>query len=584
MTNAEMLEICQAFAVESAELLVEMEASLMDLETNRGDVDELNRLFRTIHTIKGSAGIVGYEKLEHFCHSIESILVQIRDNELHLESDLISLLLRCHDHIRSAIEKFCGASGNQDAVVLDDDSTLLDSLAAWSESPKPPGSSELQYDLLDSSYLGSDPGISAEYLGFNEKTSVRLGLGHENAVAGSIPVDSLVQNTRRFADQSQSAIRVDSTKLDQLSDLLVELVTASSVLETNVRRLGDKTCIESTDHVNGLIKQIQEKSMVFRMVPVQSLFRRFERIIHDIGKSNGKDIHLLISGGDTELDKAVAEKLYDPLLHLVRNAVDHGIESGPERTKGGKSATGTVHLQASNDSGNIVICIGDDGRGIDLERVAGKAAELGLLKQHVSFTESEVLNCIFEPGFSTLDSATTLSGRGVGMEVVKKAIDSLRGRIDIQTKPGAGTIFRINIPLSLSLIEGFMVSLGDSQFILPMELVQETLEMPDIRRPGVMTNGCLEVRDLPLPCLDLNKLLGMPKSCSGVRHVVVVENDGKRVGLIVDRLLGEVKAVVKPLGPLFQNVSLISGASILGDGNIALFLEMERLISSSTTT
>jgi len=225
---------------------------------------------------------VGYGKLEHFCHSIESILVRIRDNEFRLEPKLISLLLACHDHIRSAIEQFCGSSGNQDVVEQDDDFFLLDSLAAWSESSTPePDSSELHYDLLDPSRFDSGPDATAERGGMYEETSAHQDSGLNNTGTGTTTVPPPVQNSIKLSDQSQGVIRVDSTKLDQLSDLLVELVTASSVLETNVRRLGDKVCIESTDHVNSLIKKIQEKSMVFRMVPVQALFRRFERIIHE---------------------------------------------------------------------------------------------------------------------------------------------------------------------------------------------------------------------------------------------------------------------------------------------------------------
>lgn len=580
MTDAELFEIRQAFSLESSELRGEMEAALLALEDDIGNQEEFNRLFRAVHTIKGSASIVGYGELEQFCHCMEHILVRIREQRLHLDQPLISLMLACHDHIRVMISLFCSQRGASSAPLPESHLLLLDRLAAWESASSAPSPG-------DNGAAGGTPGADPPDPGADVPLPA-FGLFDDLPVAGQqprIPLErsgtALQQPPPSRPEQDQRAIRVDAAKLDQLADLVVELVTASSVLETQVTRLGDLLAIETTAHVASLVKQIQEKSMVFRMVPVQTLFQRFQRIVHDGGKAAGKEIRLVISGGETELDKAVAEKLYEPLLHLVRNAIDHGIETAQERSALGKPATGTVHLQASQEAGSIIICVTDDGRGIDLERVARKGMELGLLKRDGGAGGRDLLSCIFEPGFSTLDEATTLSGRGVGMDVVKKAIESLRGRIDPTTGPGTGTTFRISIPLSLSLVDGFMVGLGNGLFILPMEQVQETLELPDITLPGVFTNNCLRVREQPLPCLDLNRLLCLPAASDGIRHVVVVRYGGKRVGLVVESLFGEVKAVIKPLGPLFRGVRCISGASILGNGSIALFLETEWLIASA---
>lgn len=320
------------------------------------------------------------------------------------------------------------------------------------------------------------------------------------------------------------------------------------------------------------------------MVPVQTLFQRFQRIIHDIGRTTGKQIKLHISGGDTELDKAVAEKLHDPLLHLVRNAIDHGIEVPAERSARGKTPSGTVHMKAYHDSGNIVICVSDDGQGINRENVARKALERGLVKHDALVAGVDVLSYIFEPGFSTLEDATMLSGRGVGMDVVRKVVESIRGRIDVETEEGAGSTFQISIPLSLSLIDGFMVSLGETLYILPMDLVVETMESPSAQRRAGMPNGCLQVRDQLLPCLDLRKVLGVTDAPPKVQHVVVFRHGATGVGLIVDQLHGEIKTVVKPLGRLYRGVVCISGASILGDGSIALFLETGKLVEASKGT
>lgn len=575
MTDDELLEIRQAFAIEGSELLSEMESALLALESCIDNSDEFNRLFRSTHTIKGSASIVGHEPLEQFCHCIEHILVRIREHECPLDNQLITLLLACHDHIRNLVDQFCPECAVEVPPIH---STLLERLATWKETPATGTISPTSSRMIHLNFPESSPDTTSAPFGFFED-AVDEHPPDMEALSALMPAQPDQPAPRSSPDQNQRAVRVDAAKLDQLSNLIIELVTASSTLESQVRQLSDMATMESTAHVVNLVKQIQEKSMVFRMVPVQTLFRRFQRIVHDGGKTNGKDIRLLISGGETELDKAVAEKLYDPLLHLVRNAIDHGIESAEDRIRTGKPSIGSVHLQAGHDSGNIIIRISDDGQGINTERVAQKAAELGLVKREPAGLARDTLSYIFEPGFSTLDTATTLSGRGVGMDVVKKTIESLRGRIDIETERGKGTTFRISIPLSLSLIDGFMVSLGDNLFILPMELVQETLELPDITAPGILANGCLQVREHPLPCLDLRKLLDIPGTSSTLQYVVVVHHEKNRVGLIVDQLLGELKTVVKPLGPFFHETTCVSGASILGDGAIALILEIEHLMA-----
>lgn len=579
MTDDELLEIRQAFAIESTELLTDMESSLLALELKTSDAGEFNRLFRAIHTIKGSASIVGFEPAEQFCHSIEHLMVRIREGEFTLTSPLVALLLQCHDHIRCMLEQYCNGS-DEDCTLNVRQQTLLDKLLAWHTAPE--ASPVETYEMLDASYFGNASDEQIEGFGFfddmeSAPTITAMPITPV-IIEASEPDMAALSSGSDPAPRDQRAIRVDAVKLDQLSDLIVELVTASSVLEADVRRLNDVSTMESATHLSDLIKRIQEKSMVFRMIPVQTLFRRFQRIIHDIGKSSGKDIRLVLTGGETELDKAVAEKLNEPLLHLVRNAVDHGIESVERRKELGKPLFGTIRLQAFHDAGTIVITVTDDGQGINLDRVAQKAMERGLMKRDVFGIGKEVLNYIFEPGFSTLDKATMLSGRGVGMDVVKKTVESLRGSIDVTTSEGEGSTFRISIPLSLSLVDGFMISLADNLYIVPMECIMETLELPDINRPGVMVNGCLQIRGEILPCLDLRELLEIEDQPPVIRHVVVVRHGGRSVGIIADRLHGEIKTVVKPLGRFYRNVQTISGASILGDGSIALFLEVGKLL------
>lgn len=576
MIDSELREIRQAFAIEGAELLAEMESALLALEGNPGDGDKFGTLFRSMHTIKGSASIVRFEAIEHFCHSIEHILVRIREHELALTRDLVALLLKCHDHISGMMDGYCSEANSSGEIVLSPQhAVLLDQLQVWMEIGT---EAKQKYGELDLSYLGRSPESAGNGLNFFDDADDTLMQPEE--VSGTSAADDAGAAGEKNP-RNQRVVRVDADKIDQLSDLVVELVTAASVMEAHVRRLKDLASTESAAHVADLIKQIQEKAMSFRMIPVQSLFQRFHRIVHDIGSSSGKQIRLLISGGETELDKAVAEKLHEPLLHLVRNAIDHGIEKVDIRTAQGKSELGILHLNAYHESGHIIIQVEDNGQGINLESVARKVVERGLARKEALPAGNELLSYIFEPGFSTLDDVTMLSGRGVGMDVVRKTVESLRGRVDVETAEGVGTTFQISIPLSLSLVDGFMVSLGSSLYILPMEQVVETMEYPSAARRASMPNGCLQVRDQLLPCIDLRRVLGIAGPAGKIQHVAVLRHGATSVGLVVDKLHGEIKTVIKPLGHLYKNVTGVSGAGILGDGSIALFLETGKLIETS---
>ena len=572
--NSESLEIQQAFAIELSEMLADMESALLGLEKHPGDMEKLNRLFRAVHTIKGSAGIVAVEPIAHFCHYIENILARIREHELPLSSSLIALFIECHDHIGSLMKSISSA-GYGNIILPQQHSALIRQLGSRDVSFQ----QSVSFDGSDDAAVENNPDASdilEPGTGFSDDQNNALSdVGNFIAIdeMQDFPPDPVGDKTHK----DSRVIRVEAQKLDQMSDLIVELVTASSVLETQVKRLGDMAMIESSVHVSDLIRQIQEKSMAFRMIPVQTLFQRFQRMIYDIGKTTGKNIRLKISGEDTELDRVVAEKLYEPLLHLVRNAADHGIESAPDRDRLGKHPVGTIHLTATHDSGSIVIRVQDDGQGIDLEAVARKAVEKELATPENITRTRDLVNYIFEPGFSTLDETTMLSGRGVGLDVVKKTIETIRGRISVETGSGTGTTFKITIPLSLSMVNGLMVELGGNFYILPIDIVLETLEMPD---QSAMTNGCIQLRGNVLPCISLREILCIDSPPPPLQYVVVVKYEDAPIGFLVDHILGEIKTVIKPLGKIYHNVTSVSGVSILGDGSIALFLEIDKLIRS----
>mgnify|MGYP000861591847 CR=1 FL=1 len=529
----ELAEIREAFALESVEMLAEMETALLSLETTPAVGDDFNRLFRAVHTVKGSASIVAADQVESFCHALEHLLVQVREHTLPLTKDLLSLCLQCHDHIKGLIAAF-----------------------EASETQLPPRHEQ----LLTLITQWQAPAVI-----------------ETAALPEPAPLPQTDEASTEESAAAQKVVRVDAQKLDQLINLVVELVTASSELESHVKRIGDSASFESASAVSLLVKKIQERAMVFRMVPVGDLFRRFQRLVHDLSASSGKKIQLLTAGAETELDKVMAERLREPLVHLIRNAIDHGIEPPSERLTLGKSAVGTIRMNAFQEAGSIVIEIRDDGRGISRERVLHKAVERGLIRP-LEAAERDPLTLIFEPGFSTMEEATLLSGRGVGMDVVKRTIEELRGKIDLTSIEGQGTCFQLRLPLSLALIDGFMVMVGSDYFILPMELVDETIDLPPATEHELQQRGYLKIRGEALPCLDLNTILQPDSPKKQSRFVVVVRQEGRRVGLAVDRLMGEVKTVIKPLGRIYRDARIISGATILGDGTIALILDLPELL------
>ncbi|QHI97504.1 chemotaxis protein CheA [Xylophilus rhododendri] len=369
-------------------------------------------------------------------------------------------------------------------------------------------------------------------------------------------------------------IRVDADKLDQLIDLVGELVTASASATLAARATHHTVLQECNAALAGLIDEVRDCALQLRMVRIGSTFARFRRVVHDVSREIGKNIVLELHGEDTELDKTVVEKIADPLTHLVRNAMDHGIEPAALRLSRGKPETGTVTLDAYHDSGQVVIEVSDDGGGLDSQRILAKAVERGLVEAGRNLGEAEIFALIFEPGFSTAEQVSNLSGRGVGMDVVKRNIDALRGSVSLASTPGRGTTVRIRLPLTLALIDGFQVGVGRSVFVVPLESVVECIEY---REEGGSGPAWAELRGKVLPFIRLRTLFevgGMPPAR---QNIVVVRHAGQQFGLLVDTLYGEFQTVIKPLSPLFSQVRGISGSSIRGSGDVALILDVASL-------
>ncbi|MBL8268455.1 chemotaxis protein CheA [Steroidobacter sp.] len=380
------------------------------------------------------------------------------------------------------------------------------------------------------------------------------------------------------------SLRVDGDKLDALIDLIGELVTAGAATTITARKAGLSELNESTLRLARLVEEVRDQALKLRMVQIGPTFSRFQRIVRDVAKEIGKEIRLEIGGAETELDKTLIESITDPLTHLVRNAIDHGIETAEVRRSRGKNAEGVVRLDAYHDSGSVVIEVVDDGGGLKRERIVAKAIERGLIADGNGLSDSEAFGLIFEPGFSTAEQVTNLSGRGVGMDVVKRNVNALRGTVELDSKEGEGTTVRIRLPLTLAIIDGFLVGVGGSSFVIPLELVEECVELGDEHRSADGDQRYINLRGTVLPFIRLREMFSIRSAASRRESIVVIRCAGKRFGIVVDELLGELQTVIKPLSRLFSRIRGIGGSTILGTGQLALILDVPSLLELCLNT
>jgi len=395
--------------------------------------------------------------------------------------------------------------------------------------------------------------------------------------AASVPADARKPKARDGAEDGRF-IRVQADRLDAVINLLGELVVASAGASMLARETRQGALIEANGHMERLIEEIRNGTLQLRMVPIGETFSRFRRVVRDVAADLHKDVVLEIQGGETELDKSMVERIADPLMHLVRNALDHGLETPEERVAAGKPAQGQLTLSACHESGHVLIRIRDDGRGISRERVLKKAWDRGLVEPGVTPPDADILQLIFEPGFSTAEQVTNLSGRGVGMDVVRQNIEALRGRVQIASAPGEGTDIDIRLPLTLAIIDGFLVGVGDSRFIFPLESVVEVIQGDGLGQ-SMQADGrcCMELRGQVLPVMSLSEVYGLDCAPAVRPSVVVIQSAGRQYGVLVDVLMGHYQTVIKPLSRMFRSLRGISGSSILGNGDVALIFDVHAL-------
>jgi two-component system chemotaxis sensor kinase CheA len=369
-------------------------------------------------------------------------------------------------------------------------------------------------------------------------------------------------------------IRIQADKLDCLIDLVGELVIAGASVSLLAGKTGLGELIEATSLTGRLVESIRDAALQLRMVQIGETFNRFHRVVRDTSREMGKEVELVISGGETELDKSMVEKIGDPLMHLVRNAMDHGLELPSVREANGKAARGRLELTACHDSGSIVIEVADDGAGLNRDRILAKALERGIVQPGQAMTDTEIFNLIFEPGFSTAEKVTNISGRGVGMDVVRRNIQGLRGSVDVSSEPGKGSRFAIRLPLTLAIIDGFLVGVGNAAYVIPLDSVVECIEL------AVDGSGrdYVNLRGEVLPLVRLRQLFAISGEAPARQNVVVVQYAGVKSGIVVDQLMGEFQTVIKPLGSIFRNIRGIGGSTILGSGEVALILDVQALV------
>jgi two-component system chemotaxis sensor kinase CheA len=393
----------------------------------------------------------------------------------------------------------------------------------------------------------------------------------------SAALDKQKKNSERKTNPENRFIRVDAERLDTLINLIGELVINRQRIDLLASKMGNPTLVEAVTSMGNFTEAIRDAALTLRMVPVGDTFQKFKRVVRDTAKSLNKEIELEIEGAETELDRSMVEKLNDPLMHIVRNAMDHGIESIAVREARGKPAQGTIKLTACHDAGHIVIGIHDDGGGLDVEKIRKKAIANGILDESVHLSRQELFQLIFHPGLSTAEQVTNLSGRGVGMDVVKRNIEELQGGVEIESEMGVGTSLNIRLPLTLAIIDGFHVVAGTIDFIVPQNAILECVDLNSLNHSH--GQNCVNLRGEQVPYIRLREIFSLQGSGAEREKIVVVQFGEKRAGIVVDELHGEIQTVVKPMGPIFQALKGIGGSSLLGTGAVALILDIQQLIS-----
>jgi two-component system chemotaxis sensor kinase CheA len=579
-------ELVQEFLVEARAHLAEVETGILLLEKEPQNAEALNAVFRSFHTIKGLSGFLGAAAIHELAHETENLLDLARAGKLLLSSEIIELILRSADQLNLSLDQAAAMPLNQLPRCKEPLLTALADVVHHAEKAATEASPNVaaRPESKAQEVLPADAKPDSKVDTANETIpDSRLPEAGSSVTASSLASAGSAAGTPVSGKNAaeSSVVRIETAKLEYLIDMVGELVIAESVVrhDPTIARAHDPLLSRNVTQLARVVQEVQKTSMSMRMVAVGALFRKMSRLTRDLARKCGKLIELVTVGDDVELDRSIVEELADPMVHMIRNAVDHGLEAQHERVQAGKSPTGTVRLRAMHDAGDIVIEISDDGRGMDPARILAKARRQGLVGDQDHLDEEAILRLIFEAGFSTAEKVTDMSGRGVGMDVVRKQIQKLRGRVSIRSVLGQGSTFVLRLPLTLAIIDGLVVGVGSQRYILPMFAIREMFS------PGPNTFVTLEnrveavlFRDRLLPLIRLSKLLPNESAESrGDAVLIVVEGREQLYCIAVDQLIGKQEVVIKSLGSVFRDIPAISGGAILGDGRVGLIIDVNSL-------
>jgi two-component system chemotaxis sensor kinase CheA len=630
----------EVFRQEAAELLEQLEVALLDLSRQPGDRDLVDTAFRAMHTIKGSGAMFGFDAVAAFVHDFETAFDQVRRGVSPCSPALCAAALEARDHIRALIETPQHADPAHGAALL---AALHRAMVGpgqtlATEGGEPQGAAQrwrVRFHLGPEALVnGTNPlrmldelralgpaevtALTEEVPPLDELDPERCHLGWEVLLRTASPRAAIedvfvfvtddarilieplapeggAADTEAAAPPSPpaeararpepemgrvgSSLRVQAERLDELMDRVGELVIAQARLN-QLAAGSDPLLTGVAEEMGRLVSELRDTTMTIRMLPIASLFGRFRRLLHDLSRDLGKPVELVTTGEETELDKTMIERLADPIVHLIRNAVDHGLEAPEDRARAGKPAAGTIRLAARHAGAEVLVTVSDDGRGLNAERIRAKALEQGLIAPEARLTEHEVHQLIFQPGFSTAKEISAVSGRGVGMDVVKRTIEQLRGGIDVASQPGRGTEVTLRLPLTLAIVEGLLVRVGEGRYAIPLSAVEECVELPASQADTSGGYSLLNIRDALVPFLRLRELMQCASPADPHQKVVIISSGEQRLGLVVDQILGSHQTVIKSLSRLHADVKTFSGATILGDGTVALILDVAQLLEA----
>ncbi len=573
------------------------EQKMLDLESGVDNEANINAIFRSFHTIKGAAGFLDLHPVSKLAHESETLLDLARKGSIQINGRAADLVFASIDGLRQLLKAAeaglkSGTQVDGSAIVtglVEELRALIANPGAAAE-PTSPRVGDILVDMGATTQQQIDQALahkvsSSELIG---ETLVKQGVVEAKAVAHALKDQQMAQREAASAKAAvKEIVKIDTERLDKLVDTIGELVIAESMVGHDEEFLGQlpPRIAKNVAHLNKITRELQDMGMSMRLVPVKGTFQKLARAVRDLTRKSGKKVELIMSGEDSEVDRSIVETIGDPLMHMIRNAVDHAIEAPDERVAAGKPETGHIWLRAFHRGGNIQIEIEDDGRGLDTDRILAKARERGLIDPTREYAERDIFNLVLLPGFSTAKQITDISGRGVGMDVVKKNIDAMRGHLEIESRRLLGTKFTMKLPLTLAMIDGMLISVGDERYIIPTLSVVESINLAGgqvhtIRGEREMIN----LRGTMLPLLRLHRLFQIPSADSHKNQVVVVVEDGEsQVGIIADQLIGQRQTVIKSLGKLFARQKWISGGAILSDGTVGLIIDISGLIELAST-